>query len=362
MLKIFIFSTLLVASVWSINLPGVPVNFDQDDETLSAISREFFFISFHLIVPTMNFIWFTEEIADKFAEEYIQFMKTGVESTVLKQLSTQLAKTHSKKDMFLQSISDFSGADKFVMCTTCRAVTNVVAETFRAEDGELHGPEAEERAKITVLELCDRFQIQTPEVCNGLVELNWPILSYIIMNSLADARAICGTLPISFCKVNEGIFNWSVKVDNGKGLMTAPKSAVPKKTANDLNIVQITDIHYDPDYQPGSLAECDEPLCCRSSVKKGTSKEAQAGYWSDYRSCDSPLHMVEQAFDHIRETHSKIDYIYQTGDIVPHNVWTTTKDSNRAMLTEINDLLEEKFPGVQIFPSVGNHEPHPTNV
>lgn len=72
--------------------------------------------------------------------------------------------------------------------------------------------------------------------------------------------------------------------------------------------------------------------------------------------------MVEKAFDHIRETHSKIDYIYQTGDIVPHSVWATTKDGNRAMLTEMNDLLAEKFPDVQIFPSVGNHEPHPTNV
>lgn len=259
MLKNFIILALLAISVKGFNLPGVPTNFDQDDETLSVISRGFFFFSFPspFQIPEflMNFVFLAEEIADRFAEEYMQFIKTGVESAVLKQMSTQLANTHTKKDMFLLSIADYGVADKFVVCTTCRAVANVVAETFRAEDGELNGPDAEERAKKMVLELCDRFKIQTHEVCSGLVDLNWPILSYIIMNSLADARAICGTLPIPYCKANDGLFNWSVEIDKSTGLLKAAKSTVPQKTDNDLNIVQITDIHYDPEYQAGSLAE-----------------------------------------------------------------------------------------------------------
>ncbi|KAM7364421.1 sphingomyelin phosphodiesterase 1-like [Cochliomyia hominivorax] len=341
MLNKFILLALLAAAVSALNLPRVPVDFEQDEAALSEIS---------------------DEIANKFSEEYIKYLKTGMESSTLKQLSTQLAKTHTKKDMFIKSIAELGAADQFVMCTTCRAVTKVVVETFRDENGELNGPNAEADAKKMALELCNRFKIQTPAVCSGLVDLNWPIIHYVIMNSLADTRSLCGTLPIKFCKVKQKDFNWSVKIDKRKGLLKAPKSNVPKKTDKDLNIVQITDIHFDPDYQPGGLAECEEPLCCRLPAKNDVAESAKAGYWSDYRSCDAPLHMVESALDHIKETHEKIDFIYQTGDIVPHNVWTTSKESNKAMLSQINDLMVEKFPDIPIYSCVGNHEPHPTNV
>ena len=53
-------------------------------------------------------------------------------------------------------------------------------------------------------------------------------------------------------------------------------------SANLLDIVQITDIHVDPYYVPGSSAECGEPLCCRatSGPVKGPGKAA--GVWGDY--------------------------------------------------------------------------------
>lgn len=49
-----------------------------------------------------------------------------------------------------------------------------------------------------------------------------------------------------------------------------------------LDVVQITDIHVDPYYVPGSSAECGEPLCCRatSGPVKGPGKSA--GVWGDY--------------------------------------------------------------------------------
>lgn len=237
-----------------------------------------------------------------------------------------------------------------------------MAETFRSEDGELNGPNAEANSKKMVLELCNRFNIQTPEVCGGLVDLNFPVLHYIIMNSLADSRSLCGTLPISFCNVEQTNYDWSVKVDNTKGPLEAPKSEVPQKSDNDLTIVQISDIHFDPEYKPGSLADCEEPLCCRVTQAGEILEESKAGYWSDYRDCDAPLHMVENAFAHVKETHEKIDYIYQTGDIVPHNVWSTTKEGNKATLKQIHDLIADKFPNIPVYSCIGNHEPNPTNV
>ncbi|KAI8119618.1 Sphingomyelin phosphodiesterase [Lucilia cuprina] len=269
MLSKLILLALLAVAVRGLNLPGVPVDFEQDDE------------------PFQLFL----DIANKFSEEYVKFLETGVESSILKQISTQLAKSHTKKDMFTKSIAELHSADQLLMCTTCRSVANVIVETFRAEDGELNGPMLNRLRK------------------NG------------------------------------------IRIVQSQRTFNCTKSDVPQKTENDLNIVQITDIHFDPDYKVGASAECEEPLCCRLNPLS-----AKAGYWSDYRYCDAPLHMVENAFDHIKETHKKIDYIYQTGDIVPHN------EGNKAMLTQINDLMIEKFPDVQIFPSVGNHEPHPTNI
>lgn len=263
--------------------------------------------------------------------------------------------------MFTTSISELAASDQFFICTTCRAVVNVIAEMFRSEDGEFSGPNGQANSQKIVVELCIRFKLHSPDVCSGRVGLNWPILYYIVMNSLADARSFCGTLPIPFCHAKQTNFDWSVKVDNTTGPLKAPKSEVPKKTDNDLTIVHLTDIHYDPEYQTGSVADCEEHMCCRAT-SKGTSNETKAGYWSDYRDCDSPLHMVENALDHIMKTNKKIHFVYQTGDIVPHNIWSTTKEGNKVILTAINDLIANKFPNIPVYPCVGNHEPHPTNV
>lgn len=304
----------------------------------------------------------SDDMARRFAQEYVKYLKTGKESASLQQTSKQLAESHSKKGIFNTSIADLSAVDQFFVCTTCRATVNVLVETFRSEDGELNGPNAAANSKKILIDLCNRFNVQTPEVCTGLVELNWDIIHYIIMNSSADARSLCGTLPIKICNVQQKTFDWSVEIDTSKGLLTAAKSDIPHKTERDLTIVHLTDIHFDPEYQPGALADCEEPLCCRRSPTSGTPAEYKAGYWSDYRDCDTPLHMVKNALEHIKESHKNIDYIYQTGDIMPHNIWSTTKESNKAILTLINDLIAASFPGIPVYPGVGNHEAHPANV
>jgi hypothetical protein len=66
--------------------------------------------------------------------------------------------------------------------------------------------------------------------------------------------------------------------------------------------LHISDIHTDLEYQPGSLAQCGQPLCCRnSSTQAGVelNENNTAGYWGDYRNCDVPLWTVENMFDYI---------------------------------------------------------------
>uniref|UniRef100_A0A1A9WB54 Sphingomyelin phosphodiesterase n=1 Tax=Glossina brevipalpis TaxID=37001 RepID=A0A1A9WB54_9MUSC len=303
----------------------------------------------------------SSDIANEFAKEYIYFLKTGHESKSLKDLSSKLANMHTLKKLFTTSISDWETKDQFFMCTTCQAVVNIVVHMFRGEDGEFNGPNAQNNAKNLTLELCQRFQLQTGNVCSGLFDINWPTVHYIIMNSKADARSICGLLPISFCAIKQEEFDWSVEVDSKTGPLTKPKADKPQKTQNDLMILHLSDIHYDPDYKEGSLADCEEPLCCRNVDDRNISIDVGAGFWGDYRDCDAPKRLILNAFQHIR-TQDQIDYIYYTGDIVPHNIWSTTEESNKEIITEIFDLLSKQFENIKVYPAIGNHEAHPANV
>ncbi len=85
----------------------------------------------------------------------------------------------------------------------------------------------------------------------------------------------------------------------------------------------MSDIHLDFEYQPGSIANCDQPLCCRNSstIKHRNQSHAQeslSGYWGDYRNCDVPLWTVESMFNHIAKN-EQFDFVYMTGDLPPHN-------------------------------------------
>jgi hypothetical protein len=57
-------------------------------------------------------------------------------------------------------------------------------------------------------------------------------------------------------------------------------------------------------YAPGSNAECEEPTCCRSDQGAPFNESAAAGYWGDYRDCDTPWHSFVNMLEHIRDTHS----------------------------------------------------------
>ena len=53
--------------------------------------------------------------------------------------------------------------------------------------------------------------------------------------------------------------------------------------------------------------------------------------------------------------------IIWTGDLVPHIVWDTSKEGNLKIIREIVEIVKEKFPGIPVYPAIGNHESHPVN-
>ncbi|EDW39352.1 GL13458 [Drosophila persimilis] len=318
------------------NLPGVPAIFTSEDHPISAVSAG---------------------VAEEISREFVKYLRTGVESERLKELGRELRGSHSKKAIFTESLVDLTSADQYFVCTICRSTINVFVRTLT--DGELSGPNREAEAKKLVLGFCDYFSIATPEVCSGLFDLNWPILDFIFNETAANSQSFCGMLPIPICQVQQEEFNLTLTIEGD--FPTESNSDLAARSPQDHLVLHLTDIHYDPEYNAGGNADCDEPMCCRSALPQSSPTSSAAGYWSDYRDCDTPKHLILSAFDYIKENH-KIEWIYHTGDVPPHNVWSTTRQGNIDMLTEIDGLLTEYFPETPVYSCLGNHEPHPANV
>lgn len=126
----------------------------------------------------------------------------------------------------------------------------------------------------------------------------------------------------------------------------------------------MTDIHLDLEYKPGSLADCDQVLCCRNastSMNKTVSKERLAGKWGDYRFCDLPLWTVESMFEHI-VNREDFDFIYWTGDVGPHSVWENSKETQIEYFQKLSELFQKYFPNKKIYSTIGNHDSEPDNL
>jgi len=329
-------------AVSSVNLPGVPVDFDVDDHILSAIA---------------------DDISERLVKEYVTFLKTGVETPEFLKVTNQLAKSHSQKDIFTRNMPDLEPRDSFFVCVACRSVINVFIRTIRDEDGELHGENSSVLMKAFAMDACRRLNLQTEEVCEGLINSNLPTMEYIMRNSEIDSQSFCSLfMEYNFCNtVSNEAYNWTLAVDSTAEPLSGPKSDTPTYSESDIRICQITDIHHDPLYTPGSLATCAEPMCCQRNKETTEGTSEAAGYWGDYRDCDLPWQAFESALDSA-VLNTKCDYVYQTGDIVDHMVWATSVEKNSMVLSKVSERINQAFGDVPVYPCIGNHEPHPLNL
>jgi sphingomyelin phosphodiesterase len=150
-------------------------------------------------------------------------------------------------------------------------------------------------------------------------------------------------------------------------------------------VLHLADLHWDPDYVVGSNAVCKELVCCRADSGDLLNQTDAAGYWGDYRSCDLPWYTIEKAVAHMAEKHSvcvntsstgiQIEiniffpflhnqdaaYIIWTGDLAPHNVWSTNKEENIYVIERLMNLIQQYFPKTPVYATLGNHEAHPSD-
>ncbi|KAL7017337.1 hypothetical protein ACKWTF_010322 [Chironomus riparius] len=219
------------------------------------------------------------------------------------------------------------------------------------------------------VELCTALEIQKERECRGIIELYAPTILYIIDNRQdLSAETVCKFLLNDGDCVNshdDDILEFTVAIKDYKPceevqneVETPEVLSTNSSSTDDMIIVHLTDIHVDLKYKTGAMAKCKKYACCRDINKNDTTAKSShlAGYWGDYRSCDTPLNAIEDAFHHIVEQHPKIDAIYFTGDIVDHFLWDTTIDGTKSSLKTVYGLMRNVFKDIPIYPIIGNHE------
>ncbi|XP_049780611.1 sphingomyelin phosphodiesterase isoform X2 [Schistocerca cancellata] len=241
-----------------------------------------------------------------------------------------------------------------VSCTACKAGAGLLQHYIRM------GKTRDDIVKITN-QFCISLKIQTPRVCEGITELFGGEVVYVLQRVQLTPEEICSFVIGDACgDVYNPYHEWKVAFPPVPKPPVTPLP-VPVAGAPTFKVLHLSDTHFDPYYQEGTNADCNEPLCCRLTNGPALKPQGAAGRWGDYRKCDTPHRTVDNMLQHISSAHPDIDYILWTGDLPPHDVWNQTREENLMVLKETVNQLLKTFPGVPIFPALGNHESAPVN-
>ncbi|KAK6047138.1 Ser/Thr phosphatase family protein [Cooperia oncophora] len=232
--------------------------------------------------------------------------------------------------------------------------------------------------------ICELVAKQSSVVCQGITT-QFKEEFFYVFRQLAEKNpsAICGLL-LDECS------DPSDQNGSGWAIVLPPKPPKELKAIIDkkrtqfahprgpdhryLRVLQLSDVHVDFDYKPGSEAKCDLFLCCRNTtgwISKHSWYGVQpffiigkpkkpAGYWGTVATCDIPYRMFRNMLEHINAT-AEIDYIMLSGDFIDHAIWTYSIEGHKKALRNVSALIREFFPLTPTYWAIGNHEGVPTN-
>ncbi|XP_056103735.1 sphingomyelin phosphodiesterase [Rhinichthys klamathensis goyatoka] len=238
-------------------------------------------------------------------------------------------------------------------CAVCKAI-------FASVDIALLSDSNKERVARVLGDACVRLHLADPDVCREITELFREDFIRALQESFLWPSEACALLVGPACGHFDIYAPWNVS------LPRVPKPPInpptpPKPGSPQSRILFLTDIHWDAEYAQGSLVDCKKPLCCRNDSGRASWKHSGAGYWGTYGKCDLPLRTVENLLQTLAKS-GPWDWVYWTGDIPAHNVWSQSRKQQLNELTIITRLiLKHLGPNVTVYPSVGNHESTPVN-
>ncbi|XP_049528874.1 sphingomyelin phosphodiesterase [Dermacentor silvarum] len=215
--------------------------------------------------------------------------------------------------------------------------------------------------------MCYIQSYTTTEVCTGIVRSYKDDVGYVMRTTRSSPNELCTLMFGRTCgnlTLPEHV--WEIVVPE-KPSDTTPvlkkRVAQPRaELASSFRVLHLSDTHYDPEYVEGSLASCDEPLCCRAASGEVTNDTDRAGRWGDLRYCDLPFRTLENMLEHIGRQGRQPEFAYWTGDLPPHDVWRITRAANFENFETTVSTIAKRLPGITVYPVVGNHEAVPPNM
>lgn len=113
-----------------------------------------------------------------------------------------------------------------------------------------------------------------------------------------------------------------------------------------LKAVHLTDVHLDLLYKVGTLAECDDFLCCREDDGMAADGQEAAGEFGGYH-CDVPEKTLNAMLDYIVDE-VKPDVMFWTGDNSPHNVYENTVEEVTNYTVHVTQMIKAKLDSTDI--------------
>ena len=261
----------------------------------------------------------------------------------------------NKNGDLIMSLLGLSKESRGITCETCSFVIDVIRHYLRQIEGfEKYYDYVRKTCTITSTE---------DKVCNGSYYLYRDIVVDAFYNRFLAGDVLCTLMTICNDTTEyETIDDYAKKILGNKPPTKEREIVERKNDDNYYKVIQVTDIHLDMEYEEGTIANCDLPLCCRKLEDDDLvpMKPIYAGLYGTTGNCDANIETVRAFASKAKELNP--DYIMFTGDNIAHNVWTvTTADVIRATKMQI-EAIQEKFGlDTPIYPAIGNHEKAPVD-
>lgn len=141
----------------------------------------------------------------------------------------------------------------------------------------------EQELANTAFGLCRILTPFSEPVCRGAIDLNVESIVYILDSDPSmTSTQVCAFVLQGECGDIEPGWAFTVNVDPSPPI-TQPKSVLTPRSPDELKILHVTDLHYDPHYMAGGFGQCPNPVCCRRADGIPTNPADAAGVWGDYR-------------------------------------------------------------------------------
>lgn len=134
--------------------------------------------------------------------------------------------------------------------------------------------------------------------------------------------------------------------------------SVTRQNVQPMQIIHITDVHYDPEYveseeSPEFMKQCERTFgCCRNASAGGSRKY----HWGSYFFCDTPKTLLDASLRYISEKHIDAKLIYLTGDLVRHHITEVNFDTLKKDAEYVFQQFMDAFEGRPILFALGNHD------